>query len=181
MTGERGVLGLVASGAGGMDRRFRRELAEPAVARGWRLAITLTPTAHRWLEAAGELPHLRALTDLQVRHHARLPVEPKPHPVPTAFLFAPATMNSTAKLALGLTGDQAIAAVAEAMGMPEVPVVVHPQCGEPLSRHPAFAQHVAALRAAGVHVVQHENLSDPWEPLLDAVDDAVAALAASRA
>ncbi|KAA2261807.1 flavoprotein [Solihabitans fulvus] len=172
MSGGPGVLGLVAAGAGGVEKRFRLELAEPAARRGWRLAITLTPTAYRWLDAAGELPQLRALTDLPVRAEPRLPSEPKPHPVPDCFLFAPATMNSVVKLALGLPENQALAAVAEAMGMPRVPVVVHPQCGEPLSRHPAWPGHLATLAGAGVRLAGEEHAAD-WTGLLDLVDDAV--------
>jgi hypothetical protein len=41
------ILGLIASAGGGMERRLRPELAEPAAALGWRLAITVTPSAAR--------------------------------------------------------------------------------------------------------------------------------------
>jgi hypothetical protein len=148
-----GVLGLVASGAGGVERWLRGGLAEPAAARGWRLAITLTPTAARWLEAAGELAALRATTDLPVRWTSRLPAEPKPHPVPDVFVFAPATANSVAKLALGVADNQALTVVGEALGMPGVPVVVQPQAGEAQRRHPAWSGHLATLRGAGVRLV----------------------------
>ena len=40
-------LGLVAGSCGGLDVRFAAELVAPAAARGWRPAITLTPTAMR--------------------------------------------------------------------------------------------------------------------------------------
>ncbi|WP_199444200.1 flavoprotein [Umezawaea beigongshangensis] len=161
-----GVLGLVASGAGGVERWFRGGLAEPAAARGWRLAITLTPAAARWLEAAGELDALRACTDLPVRWTSRLPSEPKPHPVPDVFVFAPATANSVAKLALGLADNQALTVVCEALGMPDVPVVVQPRAGEAQRRHPAWAGHLATLRSAGVHLVE---ASGP-EAVLDHLD-----------
>jgi hypothetical protein len=159
------TLGLVASAGGGMQARLRIEVAEPAVRRGWRLAITLTPTAERWLAAAGELDPLRELTSLPVRSTSRLPGEPKPYPMPDAFLFVPATANSVAKLALGIADNQALTALGEAVGAPGVPVVVCPQADQNQRRHPAFATHLASLRAAGVHVA--DSAADPWEPLLD--------------
>jgi hypothetical protein len=162
----RGVLGLVASGAGGVERWFRAGLAEPAAARGWRLAVTLTPTAARWLESADELDALRATTDLPVRWTSRLPTEPKPHPVPDCFLFAPATANSVAKLALGLSDNQALTVLCEALGMPDVPVVVQPQAGEAQVRHPAWQSHLTTLRSSGVHLVP----AGGPDGLLDVVD-----------
>src|ERR1700749_2186309 len=54
------LLCLVASGGFGVESRLRTELAEPAVARGWRLAVTLTPTAAHWLHRAGGLERVGA-------------------------------------------------------------------------------------------------------------------------
>jgi hypothetical protein len=159
------TLGLVASGGGGMEARLRVEVAEPAVRRGWRLAVTLTPTAARWLAAAGELELLRGLTSLPVRSESRLPSQPKPD----AFLFVPATANSLAKLAIGIADNQALTALGEAVGAPEVPVVIRPQADENQRRHPAWATHLTTLRDAGAHVADGPA-ADPWEPLLDLLD-----------
>jgi hypothetical protein len=161
------LLLLVASGAAGVEHRLRVELAEPAVRRGWRLAVTLTPTAGRWLDAAGELARLRELTDLPVRFSARLPTEPKPYRTPDACLFAPATANSIAKLALGICDNQALTQVCEAIGTPGVSVLLRPQAGEPFRVHPAWSGHLATLRAAGVGVAD-APADRSWEPLLDA-------------
>lgn len=163
------TLGLIASGGGGVDARLRIELADPAVRRGWRLAITLTPTAGRWLAAAGELDRLQALTELPVRSASRLPSEPKPYPMPDAFLFVPATANSVAKLALGIADNQALTALCEAVGAPHVPVVVHPQADEFHRRHPAWLGHLNTLRSAGVRIAD-DPAEAPWEPLLDLLD-----------
>ena len=149
-----------------MEARLRMEVAEPAVRRGWRLAITLTPTAARWLDAAGELDRLRAFTELPVRSTSRLPSEPKPYPMPDAFLFVPATANSLAKLALGIADNQALTALGEAVGAQGVPVVVRPQADENQRRHPAFAGHLKTLRDAGVRIADG-LATQPWEPLLD--------------
>ncbi|TDQ01171.1 flavoprotein [Labedaea rhizosphaerae] len=162
------ILGLIASAGGGVERRLRPELAEPAVARGWTLAVTLTPTAARWLAATGELAKLQSLTDLPVRSEPRMPGQPKPYPMPSAFVFAPATANSVAKLALGIADSQALTAACEAVGA-RVPMVVRPQAGDAQRGHPAFAGHVKALREAGV-LVSDEPPEVGWEPMLDLLE-----------
>jgi hypothetical protein len=164
------TLGLVASACGGMEHRLRQELAEPALLRGWRLAITVTPTAARWLQAAGELAQLQELTDLPVRSEPRLPSEPKPYPMPDAFLFAPATAGSIAKLALGIADNQALTALCEAVGAPDVPVVVRPQADQNQRRHPAFAGHLTTLRHAGVLLADAPS-TESWEPLLTLLEE----------
>jgi hypothetical protein len=160
------LLCLVASGGGGVERRLRTELAEPAIRRGWRLAVTLTPTAAHWLDLAGELDRLRELTDLPVRSQARVPGQPSPYGIADSYLFVPATANSIAKLALGISDSQALTQLCEAVGAPGVPVVLRPQAGDAQRGHPAFAGHLATLRAAGVHIADAEPTA-PWEPLLD--------------
>ncbi len=165
----RGVLGLVSAAGGGLDHRLRVELAAPAARRGWRLAITFTPTAGRWADAAGETPRLQSLTDLPVRCTGRLPSEPKPYPVPDAFLFVPATANSLAKLALGIADNQALTALGEALGTPGVALLVRPQANAAQRSHPRWAAHLETLRAAGAHIADGPA-DEPWGPLLDLLD-----------
>ena len=141
------MLGVVASAAGGVERWFVESLARPLAAKGWRLAVTFTPTVARWMEP--ELDALRSLTALPVRWTSRLPTEPKPHPVPDAFVFAPATANSLAKLALGIADNQALTVLCEALGR-RTPLVVLPQVSADQAAHPAFEGHLAVLRSAGV-------------------------------
>ncbi|SDC68118.1 flavoprotein [Actinokineospora iranica] len=169
----RGVLGLVSSAGGGLDHRLRVELAVPAARRGWRLAITFTPTAGRWMAAAGETARLQSLTDLPVRSASRLPAEPKPYPIPDVFLFVPATANSLAKLALGIADNQAITALVEAMGTPGVPVIVRPQADPAQRAHPRWEEHLETLLHAGVHIADGPA-EQPWGPLLDLVDTVAA-------
>ncbi|WP_158852310.1 flavoprotein [Saccharothrix deserti] len=159
MTGP--VLGLVASGAGGVERWLVDGLARPLAERGWRLAVTLTPTVARWLEP--QLAALAATTDLPVRWTSRLPTEPKPHPVPDAFVFAPATANSLAKLALGIGDNQALTVLCEALGR-RTPMVVLPQVSDDQAGHPAFQGHLAVLRSAGV------VLADDPRSVIDLLD-----------
>ncbi|MGI6871726.1 flavoprotein [Amycolatopsis sp. 3B14] len=160
------VLGLIGSSCGGLDTRFRAELAAPAAARGHRLAITLTPTAHRWLDAAGELDPLAALTDLPVRANSRLPGEPRPHPDPPVFLFAPASANSVAKLALGIADNQALTVLGDVLGDPAITIIVGYQVQDARFRHPAWRRHLDTLAEAGVRVRRLEY-GKPWSEILD--------------
>jgi hypothetical protein len=164
--GARPVLGLVAGSCGGVETRLRTEIAQPAVRRGWRPAITLTPTAARWLASTGELEPLQALTDLPVRSESRLPGQPRPHPDPEVFLFAPATAGSVAKLALGLADNQATTALGDALCEPGVTIVVGYQVRDARHRHPAWQRHLDALDTAGVRL--HRLVPErPWTAVLD--------------
>jgi len=49
-----GVVGLIVSAAGGAEL-VRPRLVEPLLAKGWSVAVTVTPTAMTWLEAEGEV------------------------------------------------------------------------------------------------------------------------------
>ncbi|RBM18215.1 flavoprotein [Prauserella sp. PE36] len=160
------VLGLVAGSCGGVETRLRAELALPATERGWRLAVTLTPTAERWLAASGELDRLRELTDLEVRSGSRLPGEPRPHPDPEVFLFAPATAGSVAKLALGIADNQALTVLGDALGDPAVSIVVGYQVRDTRSGHPAWQGHLDALASAGVRT-HRLDWTAPWTDVLD--------------
>jgi hypothetical protein len=160
------TLGLVASSCGGLDTRFTAELAKPATARGWRLAVTLTPTAQRWLAATGGLAELQATTDLPVRSEGRLPGEPRPHPDPTVFLFAPASANSVAKLALGIADNQALTLLGDVLGAPGVTVVVAYQIQPTRAQHPAWRRHLDTLESAGVRL----HRLDPRRPWSEALD-----------
>jgi hypothetical protein len=150
------IVGLVCCAAGILPE-VRPLFVEPALARGWQLGVTLTPTAARWLDAAGETERIATLTGLPVRSASRLPTEPRPHPDPDCWVVAPATANTVAELALGLAANQALTQLCEALGAGEVPIVVAPRVSTANTGHPAWAGHVAALRAAGAQVL----LGDP--------------------
>ncbi|MFF1901484.1 flavoprotein, partial [Streptomyces sp. NPDC058206] len=102
-------------------------LVEPAMALRWQVAVTLTPNAGRWLRANGELDRLETLTGLPVRDTPRLPTEPRPHPVADCYVVAPASANYIAKLATGVSDNQALTQVSEALGTIGVPVVMFPR------------------------------------------------------
>ncbi|WP_410589128.1 flavoprotein [Amycolatopsis sp. lyj-23] len=159
-------LGLVASSCGGLDVRFAAELAHPAAGRGWRPAITLTPTAHRWLTSTGGLAEVEACTDLPVRSVSRLPGEPRPHPDPAVFLFAPASANSVAKLALGIADNQALTVLGDVLGAPGITMVVAYQIHDTRVHHPAWQRHLDTLASAGV-TLHRLDVRRPWTEVLD--------------
>lgn len=74
MNASRKTLGLVVCASGGAEH-VRVKLVEPLMARGWRVAVTLTPTAGTWLAANGEAALLESLTGFPVRVTGRLPEE----------------------------------------------------------------------------------------------------------
>ncbi|MEV5951794.1 flavoprotein [Streptomyces sp. NPDC051993] len=175
------VLGVVGSAAEGVEA-LRVGLVEPAMERGWRVAVTLTPTAGQWLRAIGEIARLEKLTGLPVRDAPRLPGEARPHPAANCYVMAPASANTVAKLALGLMDNQALTQVGEAIGTAGLPVIVLPRVNAGHTGHPAWHRHIETLKAAGVHLVhgpkswsQYEAVHDgaapdfPWSQVLAAV------------
>ncbi|MER5716132.1 flavoprotein [Streptomyces sp. NPDC002132] len=182
-SGKRGVLGVVGSAAGGVEA-LRAGLVEPALERGWRVAVTLTPTAGRWLRMSGEVEQLEKLTGLPVRDEPRLPGEARPHPPVDCYVVAPASANMVAKLATGLMDNQALTQVGEAIGTIGLPVVVFPRVNAAHARHPAWQRHIETLRAGGVRIVSGPEVWPlyepreapagrglPWGAVLDAVDE----------
>lgn len=111
------VVGVVSCAAGGLDQ-LRQHLVVPLLNRGYRVAVSLTPTAGWWLSESGEVDTLETLTGLPVCWTSRLPTEPKPHPPVDCYAVVPATATSVAKLALGLGDNQALTPVCEAIGDP---------------------------------------------------------------
>ncbi|QSY50199.1 MULTISPECIES: GntR family transcriptional regulator [Streptomyces] len=160
----RGVLGVVASAAGGVES-LRTGLVEPAIARGWQVAVTLTPTACQWLRDSGEFERLEKVTGLPVRDRPRLPSEASPHPAADCHVLAPASASSVAKLALGLMDNQALTQVGEAIGTLGKPVVVFPRVNAAHARHPAWERHLETLQAGGVHLVYGPEVWPLYEPL----------------
>lgn len=119
------TLGLVGCAAGGLEEILPK-LIEPMQERGWRVAVTLTPTAATWLDATGDIEKIEQVTGYPVRVKPRLPSEKSPHPAVDCYAVVPATFNTVGKLALGLADNQALTQVCEAIGLGSVPIVVFP-------------------------------------------------------
>ncbi|MBB5154565.1 flavoprotein [Saccharopolyspora phatthalungensis] len=179
------TLGLIATAAGGVER-IRPALIEPAMARGWQVAVTLTPTAGRWLRALGETERIEQVTGLPCRVESRLPSDGRPHPPIDCYLACPTTANTVAKLALGLADNQALTTLGEAIGTPEIPVVVFPKINITQVRHPAWKSHVETLTAAGVRLLTGDEYwrlygprndqaqEIPWSRILEAAEATIA-------
>ena len=77
----------------------------------------------------------------------------KPTPDRRLLCRSAGLRESVAKLALGVSDNQALTQVNEAIGLGSVPVVVFPRVNAAHARHPAWDAHIAALRRAGVRLV----------------------------
>ncbi|MFD4144537.1 flavoprotein [Streptomyces sp. NPDC058572] len=157
------VLGVVGSSAGGVED-LRTGLVIPALERGWTVAVTLTPTAGEWLRASGEAVRIEELTGLPVRSAPRLPGDSRPHPPVDCYVVAPASANTVAKLALGISDNQALTQVNEAIGTLSLPVVVWPRVNAAHARHPAWKGHIKGLHDAGVRMVYGPEVWPLAEP-----------------
>lgn len=134
------------------------------MARGWQVAVTLTPTAGNWLRMIGEVERLEELTGLPVRDEPRLPGDSRPHPPVDCYVVAPASANMVAKLATGIADNQALTQVGEALGTIDLPVVVFPRVNAAHTRHPSWQRHIEALREADVHLVYGPEVWPLYEP-----------------
>lgn len=157
------VLGLVVSGAGGVEDLVPG-LIVPAIEAAWTVAVTATPTAARWMAESGQLTEVERVTGYPVRSEPRFPHEVSPHPQVSCYLVAPASANTVAKLALGIADNQALTQVNEAIGTRDLPVVVFPRVNAAHARHPAWNSHLDALRRAGVHLIYGPDVWPLYEP-----------------
>lgn len=145
--------------------RARRigELVSLLQADGWDVCVISTPQALKFIDRAA----LEAQTGHPVRHAYKQPDEPDVLPEPDAMVVCPATANTIAKWALGISDTLALGLITEAIGL-GLPLVAAPALSSAQAAHPAFEQNVAVLRAAGVNVLYG---SDGWGPVVAAVRD----------
>lgn len=152
---------MVASGAGGV-LQLRERLVEPLVAKGYQVAVTLTPTAARWMAHGNEIERLEVVTGLPVRSEPRLPGDPRPHPEIDLYVVVPASANTVAKLALGIGDNQALATLCE--NVATTPMVVFPRVNAAHARQPAWESHLELLRRAGVKLLYGDDIWPLHEP-----------------
>jgi phosphopantothenoylcysteine synthetase/decarboxylase len=122
-------------------------------ARGWDVTVLATPVAASW----PFLDDVTKRTGHPLLHRTPMPDEPWPQLNPDAILVAPATFNTLNKWATGVSDNLAVGLLNEYLGG-EVPTVAAVHVKPELAAHPAFAGHLALLRAAGV------RLTDPAQP-----------------
>ena len=87
-----------------------------------------------------------------------MPWEVSPHPPVDCYVVAPASANTVARLALGLTDNQALTQVCEALGGRQPPVVIFPRINAAHAGQPAWEKHLDSLRAVGVRLVYGEDV-----------------------
>jgi hypothetical protein len=102
----------------------------------------------------------------------------------------PATANTVAKFALGLSDNQALTALNDALGAGHPPVVVFPRINTAHAAHPAWVQHITTLAKAGVRLVYGDDVWPlhqprsmpgrqlPWLAIRQAIDTAASPAAA---
>ncbi|MGA3525856.1 flavoprotein [Melissospora conviva] len=112
---------------------------------GWTVCLIPTPTTATWIDVAA----LAEQTGYPVRADWRKPQDPRLLPDADAVLVAPATFNTINKWALGNNDNYALGILNESLGQ-RLPMIVYPYARSTLTSHPAYAQHVALLHAAGV-------------------------------
>lgn len=124
-----------------------------AQADGWQVGIIATPSAMPFLDVEA----LIAMTGYPVLYTFRAPTEPEPLPPPDAVVVAPATANTIAKLAAGLSDTLATGRCAQAIGA-GIPLVVVPFSTRDHLAHPAIVAAMSSLRAWGVTVLYGEQV-----------------------
>lgn len=124
-------------------------LIDLAQAEGWSCRVIATPAALRFIDT----DTLEQMTGQPVRSQHRAPGEPRSATAPAdAVIIAPATVNTVAKLAAGITDTYALDVASECLGA-GVPTVVLPFTNTALSNRRPFRRAVEDLRAEGVRVL----------------------------
>ncbi|MFF0150666.1 flavoprotein [Micromonospora sp. NPDC005203] len=164
---ERPVLYLVVCAAGPAEHID--ELVDLLIADEWRVCMIVSPTAARWLDREA----LQNKTGHLVRVEWRMPGDPEPHPPADVVVAAPVTFNTVTKWALGINDTLALGVLNESLGA-GLPILAFPHVKAELAAHPAYAGHVAVLRAAGVVVAEGKALAsadgpDRWDVVVEAL------------
>jgi len=138
------VLYLVVCAVPGAERTLERVRIEQG--NGWEVCVVATEKALHWFDGAT----VEQATGHPIQSRMRRFGEALFEPLGDAVIVAPASFNTINRIALGLADDMATGLVCEAIGR-GVPVTIEPQLGPAFAAHPAFAEHVARLDAAGVN------------------------------
>ncbi|MEU0687322.1 flavoprotein [Streptomyces uncialis] len=125
---------------------------------GWRVCVVATPDAERFLDGDA----LAAATGHPVVSGWHRPGQAPRLPPPDALVVAPASGNTLAKLAAGISDSFALGVLVEAVGR-RAPLIVAPFSNRAHLAHPAIVESVARLRSWGVGVLT-EGLYPPHPP-----------------
>ncbi|MET8198979.1 flavoprotein [Micromonospora taraxaci] len=164
---ERPVLHLVVCAAGPAEHIH--ELVDLLIADGWQVCMIVSPTAAPWLDREA----LQDQTGYLVRVEWRMPGDPEPHPPADVVVAAPVTFNTVTKWALGINDTLALGVLNESLGA-GLPIIAFPHVKAELAAHPAYAGHLAVLRAARVVVADGNPLApmrgpERWDAVVEAL------------
>jgi hypothetical protein len=137
------------------------KLVALAQEQGWTVGVLATPAALDFLDTSA----LEELTGTPVRSRYRGPEEARGRSLPEAdaIVVAPATYNTTCKLAYGATDNYALGILAEAIGR-TIPVVILPFVNTALAARRPIVTAVESLRAEGVRVLLGPGQWQPHPP-----------------
>jgi phosphopantothenoylcysteine decarboxylase len=115
---------------------------------GWQSRVVGTPASREWLDAAV----IERLTGRPPQFDYRAPTLERRADPPAALVVCPATFNTLNKAVAGAMDTYALGQICEAIGM-RLPTLVVPMVNDKLWGHPAWPTTLAALRSAGVRLV----------------------------
>lgn len=126
---------------------------------GWQVCVVASPHARKFLN----VPMLAAKTGYPVLTEYRQPGDPVIVPPANAIALAPATGNTLAKWAAGVSDTYALGLLVESLAL-QTPVVAVPFSNWAHLAHPAIVEAVERLRAWGAIVLTGEAVCPPHPP-----------------
>lgn len=130
------------------------ELLKLLPERGWSTSVILTPTATSWIQAYGVANNW----DVEVRSEPDLPLSRGSLPVADAVLAAPLTFNTLNQWASGVSNSLALGVLNELLGA-SIAITAVPCAKTALRAHPAYAESISLLSAAGVELLDPDEVT----------------------
>ncbi len=154
---------LICAGPPAADAETFIRLAQSA---GWDVCLIASPAAVPFVDAG----RLADLTGHPVRSGYKAPDDPDVLPAAAAMVVAPATFNTVNKVAAGIADTLVTSLICEYLAL-GVPLVMAPNVGSALGRHPAYRDNLDRLRGWGARIVvgPDPTAMAGWPAVLDAL------------
>ena len=156
---EAGQKVLYAIACGAPPARDIGKLVDLAQADGWDVCVITSPDGRRFVDVDA----LTAKTGHTVRSAYKEPDATDELPPADAMIVAPATCNTIAKWAAGISDTLPLGLVIEAVGK-GLPVVAMPFSNRAQLSFPAVGEALRRLAQWGVQVLVGEDVYPPHEP-----------------